>query len=1194
MQEPLKRAEKIGEADIVVGIPFYNEADTIMSVLETARKGLAQFYPDQKCVIVAAGSPAGGEALDLINAMHHDRKRNCVAFLLNDGLLDGKGWSIRAIMELADYLGADLALLEADLMSRTRDGEVEGLSPEWIKLLLEPIKRGEMDMVVSRFKRHYLEAPVSTLTYPLFTAIYNCPIRRLTGGQWGIAHSLLGKYWGDTCYARHTQIGSYGVDAWLATVAITSDARICEANLGIKIRKRSAAKAELVLRQVAQVLFDQIVGNKDWWGQQGDMAQFPLRRFLPRFGIQKTHQPDAVEIVSRYETDKFKEGFNKFYRLYERVFPRAAYQELEKMAAGEDESFSFPAGLWAQTAYHLILAYAFSREFARDDIVSAIIPLYHGFESSNAVKLQNLKDKLEMLDPEEMERLLWVEAEDQIERMVSEFLRQKPEFISLWEKEAEALKPPVPQITYREFIPGAPLIVPSELKGIGGNIISANGIYDSIFTRQKAEFERFVYERLQIPRGVNSEEIALAVKDFLRSVEERILPPSDLSTIKGTQAMVNAIFENFPHEEAFSLAPDMASWFLRQQPPSSLFTRLGYGDLAEMLKKYDPLDILALASWSEEREYTEGLRKLIRENIRPDHFAPCSITPLVVNHADFPSLVEMKDSAALNKISSRVVVSNLHKGMGGEFPKLRYFTTIAKNIVEAERFGKVWQRFAHERKAFGQKVVASIEGHWGREPLSAHAIFEDGNQRVLAERLKKIAEGIEREANGNEARLNLAESIRYVADSYHLALTLSDGTFVTCSAWSWASYSFKGGRALPPPLSSHVERDWTSREFLVEYYKAAGGSEAEVEETIIELMGQGREWEDLGPILLGTERGAESVVSEIVSKEVIGPAAKQPLAGTLTRFASNPVLEPIKEHRWESKYVLNPGTIRLDGKIYMVYRAFGDDEVSRLGLAVSEDGFRFTERLDTPIFEPKNGHEKKGCEDPRLMLIGDRVYMTYIAYDGIVAQIALASIKAKDFMDHRWGTWHRHGMVFPGTTDKDATLFPEMFNGKYAMLHRVDPHIWITFSTHLRCPWPRKEHKILTGSTSGMMWDGKKIGGGTQPIKTRYGWLLITHGVDYAYVYRLGVMLLDLANPSKLIYRSPNFVLEPSEECEVGGSDCHWVPNVVFTCGAVPREDNKEMLGPDDEIIVYYGAADTSIGIATAKVGTLIPPEVRG
>ena len=120
---------------------------------------------------------------------------------------------------------------------------------------------------------------------------------------------------------------------------------------------------------------------------------------------------------------------------------------------------------------------------------------------------------------------------------------------------------------------------------------------------------------------------------------------------------------------------------------------------------------------------------------------------------------------------------------------------------------------------------------------------------------------------------------------------------------------------------------------------------------------------------------------------------------------------------------------------------------------------------------------------------------------------------------------------------------------------------------------------------------GRYEGGGAQPVKTRYGWLMITHGVDYRRVYRLGVLLLDLVDPTVVIYRSPNAILEPKEKYEEGEPGRDWVPNVVFTCGAVPREDGKDMLGAEDELLVYYGAADSAICVATARVGDLIPSE---
>jgi len=115
-----------------------------------------------------------------------------------------------------------------------------------------------------------------------------------------------------------------------------------------------------------------------------------------------------------------------------------------------------------------------------------------------------------------------------------------------------------------------------------------------------------------------------------------------------------------------------------------------------------------------------------------------------------------------------------------------------------------------------------------------------------------------------------------------------------------------------------------------------------------------------------------------------------------------------------------------------------------------------------------------------------------------------------------------------------------------------------------------------------------KVGAGAQPLKTKYGWLLIYHGMDFAHVYRLGVLIVDLNDPAEVLYRSPNFILEPKEEYEIGEKDISQVPNVVFTCGAVAISD-KDMLDDEDEIIVYYGAADTVTAVAKAKVSELIP-----
>jgi len=1187
MEDPLSQAAEIGPVDIVVGIPFYNEVDTIASVVRTVREGLEEFYPGQKSIIVAVGSPAGGKCLQVVREIPQSEIINHISFLLNDETVNGKGWAVRAAMEIARMAGADFAIIEADLGIVNRNGEIAGLSQDWIHLLLEPIKREQMDLVVSRFNRYYFESPISSqLIYPLLSAIYDCPIQDTMGGQWGISHHLLRHYLQDPFSRQGTDIGGFGIDVWLATKAAASGASICECNLGLKIPGASK-KMELKLRHAVETLFERIVADREWWAQK-ETAEIPLRHHLTTFGVRKSHEPERVYINTQQLFAKYRSGFNNFHGVYNAILPEDAYQQLEELATSDTRGFSISANLWARTIYHCLLAFAFNREFARGDLINAIVPLFEGRLAGLVFESRALRAKLTSVLHSESEELVSLEAASQTETLVDEFILQKQDLLAMWESNEEVLRSPVPRVTYREFIPGVHLIVPLEVSSPEGDLISANDIYETIFSRYKAEFDDFIYGSLETPRDADSKQIVQNIRDFMYKLErelDTVLLPGDLSTVEGTRQVVETIVSYFRRDDVFVLTPGMAYQILSKNLPSTLLTRLGYSSWPALFREYDPNDVLALTHWTEGPEYEGWVWNLLRRTIKPEHFETTTLQPLVVSNEQLSSLLEVGECSNLCKLTGQLAISNLRKGMGGQFPKLHYFTTVAKTIIEMERFGKIWRRWADQKRDLGGKVVSSVEGYWGREPLSAHSIFEDGHQRVLVQRVEELAQQIVETAGDDATRLALADDLQKMAKSYHLAMMLSDGTFVSCSAWSWSSYSFQGGTGLPTPLSLQVERDWSSHDFLSAYFVASGGKEETIDDKIVELMEEGREWENLAPILLGTAKEADAVL------QMAALPPQQPSAGVLIRYDGNPVLKPIKEHFWESKYVLNPGAIKLGGKTFLVYRAMGEDNISRLGMAVSEDGFKFSERLETPIFEPIGRNEEKGCEDARLTLIGNRIFMLYTAYSGTLAQIGMASISVNDFLSYKWQAWRRYGMVFPGFSNKDGTLFPERFGGKYAMLHRVDPHIWITFSTHLRCPWPRLEHKILADSTYGMLWDGKKIGGGSPPIKTKYGWLLITHGVDYLRFYRLGVFLLDLADPTVVIYRSPNAILEPKEKYEEGEPGRDWVPNVVFTCGAVPREEGKDILSAEDEILVYYGAADSVIGMATAKVSDLIPSQ---
>ena len=286
----------------------------------------------------------------------------------------------------------------------------------------------------------------------------------------------------------------------------------------------------------------------------------------------------------------------------------------------------------------------------------------------------------------------------------------------------------------------------------------------------------------------------------------------------------------------------------------------------------------------------------------------------------------------------------------------------------------------------------------------------------------------------------------------------------------------------------------------------------------------------------------------------------------LERAAELPILEPISEHSWEASAVYNCAAVHWKDQVHLVYRATdiasdGSEGpyVSQLGYAVSADGLKF-DRIERPVLQSRPGQEQRGPEDPRIVSIEDVFYMLYTGYGGrFDGDYRICAATSSDLIE-----WQRLGVLLD-EPNKDAALFPERFEGCYLMLHRRHPDIWIAESDDLM-NW--SNHQVLLRALPDSPWENLKIGAAGPPTRTQDGWLLIYHGVSVTKTYRLGVALLDLEDPTQVIARQQEPILEPRLRWEVEGH----VPNVVFSCGQVVLYD---------QLFVYYGAADTVIGIAT-------------
>ena len=297
----------------------------------------------------------------------------------------------------------------------------------------------------------------------------------------------------------------------------------------------------------------------------------------------------------------------------------------------------------------------------------------------------------------------------------------------------------------------------------------------------------------------------------------------------------------------------------------------------------------------------------------------------------------------------------------------------------------------------------------------------------------------------------------------------------------------------------------------------------------------------------------------------------------LKRLTQEPILKPVKNHPWEAAAVFNCATIMDNGLIHMIYRATDkscnvrDDSIylNYFGYAVSKDGINFN-RMEKPIMGPEAGtQEGRGVEDPRIVKIDDTYHMLYTGYGArFKGDFRICRATSKNLID-----WEKQGMVLD-EPNKNASLFPKKINGKYYLLHRREPNIWLAESTDMKT-W--ENHQIIMEPKEDSSWEKYKVGIAGAPVETDFGWILVYHAVSNKDIdgvngtYSLGIAVLDKEDPSKVLFRQEEPILEPELEWEINGM----VPNVVFSTGNIIK---------DNQLYIYYCGADTVIGVATGDI----------
>jgi beta-1,2-mannobiose phosphorylase / 1,2-beta-oligomannan phosphorylase len=323
---------------------------------------------------------------------------------------------------------------------------------------------------------------------------------------------------------------------------------------------------------------------------------------------------------------------------------------------------------------------------------------------------------------------------------------------------------------------------------------------------------------------------------------------------------------------------------------------------------------------------------------------------------------------------------------------------------------------------------------------------------------------------------------------------------------------------------------------------------------------------------------------------------KKAFSAIVKKHKNNPIIAPRSTHPWESRATFNSAAIYEDGKVHFLYRALGDKDLSVLGYAASSDGFTLDERSDEPAYFPREPFETPGgnifntfaehfasgggyggIEDPRATRVDDTIYLTYVAFDGATnPRLAISSIDIEDFLKKNWENWKKPKLISsPGITNKSAVILPRKVKGKYVVYHRIYPNILVDYVDNLDFDEYLQGHYFIAPRKNN--WDSKKVGAGAPPMETKDGWLMIYQSVGHQdpHRYKIGAMMLDKDNPSKVLYRTNAPIIEPEESYENEG----FKSGVVYPCGSVIM---------NNQLNIYYGGADTFLCAASADLDTFL------
>lgn len=403
----------IGSVDLLVGIPSYNNADTIGHVVRAVSAGLAKYFRDCRAVLVNSdggstdGTPdvVARSVVDLGAMLISDHQSMLHKIITPYHGIPGKGSAFRTIFEIARRLNAKAcAVVDSDLRS---------ITPEWVELLIRPVLEEGYDYVAPYYLRHKYDGTITnSIVYPLTRTLYGQRIRQPIGGDFGFSGRLAEHYLDK--HVWESDVARFGIDIWMTTEAIASGAKVCQSFLGAKIHnpKDPAADLSSMLMQVVGAVFALMEEHEAVWGAVTESRPVKL------FGFQYEVGVEPVNVNVDRMIAAFRQGLDDLEPVWCRMLSPETLEGLVPLKACPQQAFSIADDLWARVVCDMALAYH-RRVMPRDHLLKAFTPLYLGRTATFVLETQGLTS---------------AEAEGRIEALSQAFESRKPYLIERWER----------------------------------------------------------------------------------------------------------------------------------------------------------------------------------------------------------------------------------------------------------------------------------------------------------------------------------------------------------------------------------------------------------------------------------------------------------------------------------------------------------------------------------------------------------------------------------------------------------------------------------------------------------------------------------------------------------------------------------------------------------------------------------------